>query len=161
MELRAGGQEPINEGPRPAHEALFIDRQGARRPWPLPLLLEEKDRQAAKEGEVLRGPGVPDPAAVLVLGAITAVVLAVFDGPVSADGLEDFPDRGLVFPEAADGVTDFIGGLPHLALAHVLAEGLDAQQAHRSGQADLRRIDGPMPDPIGGDPSVSLLRPLQ
>jgi hypothetical protein len=50
----------------------------------LGLLLEQKDGQRPKQGEIARRSGVMHRTAVLVLGAIPVIVLPIFDAPVTA-----------------------------------------------------------------------------
>jgi hypothetical protein len=61
--------------------------QGFLAPFLCGLPFEQEDRQRAKEGQTAGGMGVSDGATVLILDAIPAMVLAVFNTPVVAGQL--------------------------------------------------------------------------
>jgi hypothetical protein len=77
------------------------------------LGFEQKNGQGAEQGEIACGGGVAHGATILVLGAIAAVVLAVFDGPVTADQIEQSLRSGLFGPEAGEGESHVLGFLDH------------------------------------------------
>ena len=67
------------------------------------LELEKEDGQGAKQGEIACRPGVSDGATVLVLGAVPPVVLAILDGPVAANQVQQAIGVSLLGPEASSG----------------------------------------------------------
>lgn len=84
------------------------------------LPLEEKNRQRPKQGQRAGGVGVAHGTAVLVLGSIPAMVLAVFDAPVAAGQFEQPLGIGLLWSEGAHGKAHVVAFLGHSALAHGL-----------------------------------------
>ena len=64
-------------------------------------------------------------------------MLAILNGPMRPQGIEQLPWSRFMLPKAAEGKTDILGGFPDLPFAHVLAGGLNAQKASRTGQTDV------------------------
>lgn len=101
------------------------------------------------------------PAAIFILGAIASIVLPVLNGPMPSNRLEELLHRGLMLPEATDGMANVLGRLPDLAFSHVLHGRVDAQQPSRARQTDVRRINRAMPQAVGRYASVLFLTPLK
>jgi hypothetical protein len=120
-------------------------------------LLEVEDRQGTEQGEVLSRASAACATAILILSAIATVVLAIFDAPVIADGLEKLPRSDFVGPKAGDHKTDIEGFLMDDTLAQVLGVGLDAKELSGPRQAESFRIGEQMTDVVGGDATVSFL----
>src|SRR5881396_4440918 len=70
------------------------------------LALEQKNGQRAKQGEIARRGGLTHRATVLVLGAIPAIVLPVFDAPVAAPHFQQSFWASLLGPIGAHGKAD-------------------------------------------------------
>ena len=92
--------EAADEAPRFAVNMALKVGQGFFAVFALGLRLEEKDGQRPKQGQIARGGGVTHRAAVLVLSAIPAIVLSIFDAPVPAG--QSLHEGGLTGTEAPD-----------------------------------------------------------
>jgi len=97
------------------------------------LLLEQKDRQGPEQGKIARGGAIAHRAAVLVLGAIPAIVLPIFDAPMVAGQLQQGVGPGLLRPLGGHGKTDVVRLLDHLALAHGLRVAADPHDLSHAG----------------------------
>lgn len=111
-----------------------------------PLAFMHKDRQGAKEGKVARAAGFVHLAAIFILRAIPAMVLPVFDAPVAAIELEAALGRGLLRREGREAVSDFFFGFDDVALAHGVADALQAEELFGPGQTERLGIGGHGPD---------------
>jgi len=125
--------ESADEAPRFAVNVALKVRQGFFAVRALGLRLEEKNGQRPKEGQIARGGGVPHRAAVLVLGAVPAIVLTIFDAPVLARQLQQLGRGGLLGPIRGHGKSDVVGFLDHLALSHLLHVTADAHDLSHPG----------------------------
>lgn len=132
-------------------------RQRAFTPTPRALAFVEENRQRAKQRQHPRAVGFAHGAAVLVLGAVPAMVLAVLDGPMRARQLQQLGGVGFVGPETAHPVGDFVGVPDHAAGAQLIDVPLDAHQLRRAGQAHVRRRDGANPALAVFDAAVVLV----
>jgi hypothetical protein len=94
------GEEASDQAPGLAANLTLEIRQGQLGSRARAFGFQEENRQGTKEGQVACGVGFAHGAAVLVLGAVPAVVLAVLDGPVTAGQLLQSVWAGLLRPEA-------------------------------------------------------------
>lgn len=84
----SGLGEAADQPPRFAVNVVLEVGEGFFATAALSLPLEQEDGQRPKEGKIARGGGLLHRAAVLILGTIPAIVLPVFDTPVSAPHLK-------------------------------------------------------------------------
>ena len=125
--------ESADEAPRFAvNVALKVGRRvfGA---FGLGLGLEPEDGQGPKQGEIARRSGFTYWAAVLVLSAIPAIVLPVFDAPVPASQFQQSVWVGLLGPIGGHRKAGVIGFFNHLALAHLLRVAVDPHDLSHPG----------------------------
>ena len=76
--------EAADQPPRLAVNVVLKVGQRFFAAFALGLPLEQKDSQRPKQGEIACCEGITHWAAVLVLGAIPAIILPIFDAPVAA-----------------------------------------------------------------------------
>jgi hypothetical protein len=115
-----------DEPPRMAVNVVLEVRQRLLTPLASGLGLEQENGQGAEQGEIARGGGVVPSATVLVLSAIAAIVLPIFDAPVVAGQFQQALRAGLLGPISGHGQADVVGLFGHPALAHVLGVAADA-----------------------------------
>ena len=125
--------ESADEAPRFAVDVALKVGQGFLAVLALGLRLEEKNGQRAEQGQIARGGGVTHRAAVLVLSAIAAIVLSIFDAPVLARQFEQLGCGGLLGPIGGHGKSDVVGFFDHLALSHLLHMAAEAHDLSHSG----------------------------
>ena len=161
MRLHRRFHEAVDQRPGAAMIAFFIQGKRLGRITTLPLLLEEEDRQRAKQRQVLRGTGLPGAATIFILSAISAVVLAILDTPVVASRLEDFLRGKFIRPQAREQKADVVAFFIRPSLAKVLGVSFHLQDLGCPGQPQRFRIGQLMGDPIGREPAVPIvhLRP--
>ena len=99
----------------------------------LGLALEQKNGQRPKQGEIARRSGFPHWAAVLVLSAIPAIVLPVFDAPVPASQFQQSVRVGLLGPIGGHRKAGVIGFFNHLALTPLLGVAVDPHDLSHPG----------------------------
>lgn len=119
------------------------------------LLLEEEDRQGTEQAQIARGRGVPNRAVVLALGAITPMMLAIFNAPVLAGYLEQPLGSGFLGRERRHGTDRLVGFFVDLAFAQVLSMAMDAADLSDARQAqgggigrrapELAQFNSPVP----------------
>jgi len=125
--------ESADEAPRFAVNVALKVGQGFFAVWALGLRLEEKNGQRPKEGQIARGGGVPHRAAVLVLSAVPAIVLTIFDAPMLARQFQQLGRGGLLGPIGGRGKSEVVGFFDRLALSHLLHMAADAHDLSHSG----------------------------
>jgi len=125
--------EAADEPPRLAVDVALEVGQGFFTVGALGLALEQENRQRPKQGQVARHRGVTHRAAVLVLGAVPAIVLPIFDAPVVAGQFEQSVRVRLLGPQGGEGKAHVVGFFDHLAAAHRLGVAVDAQGLSHSG----------------------------
>jgi len=104
-----------------------------------------------------RPPGVPGATAVLILRAIPAVVLAVFNAPMQTRPAHDFRGRDLVLPQTGEDEGDVGGFFDDLAPAHALDVFLDADELRGPRQAEVFGGDQAVPEPARLNATVVFL----
>jgi|1185.fasta_scaffold23912_2 hypothetical protein len=92
------------------------------------LLFEQEDSKGAKEREVARTFGLVHTAAVLVLGAVSTMMLAILNAPMISGDLEQFVGGGFLGLVAGDGENAFVSFLDDLAFADVLDMATNASE---------------------------------
>ena len=118
--------EAADEPPRLAVNVMLEVGQRLSATWALGLGLEQENGQGAEQGKIARGGGTAHRATVLVLSAIPAIVLPIFDAPVVASQFQQALRAGLLGPISGHGKADVIGLFDHPTLAHVLGVAVDA-----------------------------------
>ena len=72
------------------------------------MLFKKEDRQSSEERQVLSRSTVSHPTAVFILSAISSVMLAILNGPMSPKGIEQLLWSRFMLPQAAEGITDIV-----------------------------------------------------
>ena len=101
--------------------------------------------------------GVSDGATVLILSAIPAMVLAIFNAPVFAGELQQPVGSGLLGRERGDGKDHLVGFFEHLTFAQVLSMAMDATDLSDARQTQGRRIGGRAPELAQFDAPVGFI----
>ncbi len=117
----SAGRKSADQTPRSPVNVRFLIRQGLFTAWALKLRQEQENGQRAKQGQIARRRGVAHGAAVLVLGAISAIVLAIFNAPVVAGHLQQLLRAGLLRPVGGHGKNDIVGFFDDSAAANLLS----------------------------------------
>ncbi len=99
----------------------------------LSLAFEEENGQRPKEGKMARRGGLMDRTAVLVLRAIAAIVLTVFDTPVNASDFQQSVWTGFLGLIGSDGKAGVVGFFDPLALTQFLRVAMDAHGLSHPG----------------------------
>jgi hypothetical protein len=99
--------------------------EGAAGPRAGPLTLEEINHQGAEERQITGRAGLANQAAVLVLGAVATVVLAVLNGPMVASQSQQLVRGSLVGPATGDRIDDFSRGFDDAAFTDCIDPTLD------------------------------------
>ena len=86
-----------------------------------------------RKGEITRRSGLTHWAAILVLSAIPAIVLSIFDAPVVASDAEQSLRTGLLGPIRGYRKAGIVGFFDHLALAHFLSVAVEAHDLGHPG----------------------------
>jgi hypothetical protein len=107
--------------------------QGAAGCGAVSLAFKQIDNQRAEQRQIAGRAGVADQAAVFVLGAVTAMVLAVLNGPMVARPSQQLRGGGLLGPATGDGIDDVAGGFEEAALPEGLDSALDANELGGAG----------------------------
>ena len=108
-----------DQPPRVAMNVALIVRQRLFATSGVGLAFEEQNGQRSEQAEIARGGGVAHRAAVLVLGAIPAIVLPIFDAPMSARQYQQVMGVGLLGVIGGDGKAGVIGFLDDSASVDV------------------------------------------
>ena len=129
----SAGYKSADQTPRLTVNVRFMIREGLFATWARGLRHEQENRQRAKQGQIARRRGVAHGAAVFVLGAIPAIVLAIFNAPVVAGQRQQSLRSGLLRPVSGHGVNDLIGFFDYFALAHLLNVAMDTDDLGHPG----------------------------
>jgi hypothetical protein len=134
--------------------------QGLFAVFALGLDFEQEDSQGAKQAEIACGGGIAHGAAILILSAVAAVVLAIFNTPMAAGQLQQALRWGLLRQEGGDAKDHLVGFLEDLAFAEVLEVPMDANELGYSGQANGLGVGRPAPELTIFNPTVVLVQRL-
>ena len=81
-------------------------------------------------------------AAVLVLGSVAPVVLAIFNRPVVTHELKHARGRSFFGTKSGEAINDFFLCFEDLSFAHGLADAFDREELLGSGQSERGRVGG-------------------
>src|SRR6266404_7882241 len=122
------------------------------------LLLEQEDGKGAEEREVARTVGLVDAAAVLILGAVSTMMLAILNAPMISGDLEQLVGGGFLGVVAGDGENRFVSFLGDLAFADVLDMATNASELSDPSQPDGLRLGWAGPELALFNAPVALLQ---
>jgi len=155
--LWGSAREPTNH-PKGLTTVLALEiRQRFLVPFFPALLFVQENRQRPEQGEVPCCVALPDGAPIFILGSISAMMLAVFDRPMSTSQILQPFWTGLGCPQTGHPECDFLGVFDHPTAAHRIDYALDADNLCGSGQSQGRRVSRTDPQTVLLNPSVAFL----
>jgi len=108
----------------------------------LGLGFEQENGHRPKQGQIARRGAVAHRATVLILGAVSPIVLPIFDAPVLARQPQQSLGPGLFRPKGSHRKANVVTFLNDLALAYLLGVAVDARDLSNPGQADRLGVGG-------------------